>query len=387
VTTPQSLCRRRTTVPAAPTNLDAAGGNTTASISFDVPVTNGGSPITSYVATSTPGSFTGSAASSPVSVTGLANGTPYTFTVHAVNAVGNSAESAASNSATPSNPATVPGAPTIGTISAGNGQVSVPFSAPGSDGGSPILDYTAYASSGQQATGTSPILVSGLTNGVSVFCTVTARNAVGRGPESAASNSVTPSGPPDPPTIGTATAGNASASVSFTPPANNGGSAILSYLVTSAPGGITAGGSGSPINVTGLTNGVAYTFTVQAQNANGYSGSSSASNSATPTLTNHTVTLDKSTITKIRSNTGVLSDTCTATPHDGAGPFLYSWTWSSGGSNISIVNNTSATCTVTSTTSPEAHRTGTLRCTVTDQGNSNYTAYAECSVDMTWTTL
>ena len=84
------------------------------------------------------------------------------------------------------------------------------------------------------------------------------------------------------PTIGTATAGNASASVTFAAPASNGGSAITGYTVTSSPSGITGTGSASPIVVSGLTNGTPYTFTVTATNGVGVSAASAASNSATP---------------------------------------------------------------------------------------------------------
>lgn len=87
---------------------------------------------------------------------------------------------------------------------------------------------------------------------------------------------------PGAPTIGTATAGNASASVAFTAPASNGGAAITGYTVTSSPGGLTGTGSASPITVSGLTNGTAYTFTVTATNSEGTGASSSASNSVTP---------------------------------------------------------------------------------------------------------
>ena len=70
---------------------------------------------------------------------------------------------------------------------------------------------------------------------------------------------------PGAPTIGTATAGPASATVRFTPPASNGGSTITGYSVTAtdtttpADGGQTATGSASPITVGGLTNGDRYT--------------------------------------------------------------------------------------------------------------------------------
>jgi hypothetical protein len=89
---------------------------------------------------------------------------------------------------------------------------------------------------------------------------------------------------PSAPTIGTATAGNGQATITFTAPSSDGGSPILDYLVTSSPGGVTATGSGSPITITGLSNGTAYTFTVQARNVNGYSISSQSSNQVTPVV-------------------------------------------------------------------------------------------------------
>ena len=76
-------------------------------------------------------------------------------------------------------------------------------------------------------------------------------------------------GPPRAPTGVTAVASASSATVSFTAPTNTGGSPITSYTVTASPGNITASGSSSPITVSGLTNGVSYTFTVTATNALG----------------------------------------------------------------------------------------------------------------------
>jgi FtsP/CotA-like multicopper oxidase with cupredoxin domain len=271
-------------LPGAPTGVTATGGNAQAVVSFTAPTSNGGSPITSYTVTSNPGGNTATRTASPITVTGLTNGTAYTFTVTATNkvGVGTGPASSPSNSVTP---ATVPGAPTIGTATAGNAQAVVSF-APGSNGGSPITSYTVTSSPGGiTATGTaSPITITGLTNSTAYTFTVTATNAVGTSPASAPSNSVTP-GLPGAPTIGTATAGNAKAVVSFTAPASNGGSPITSYTVTSSPGGITATGTASPITVTGLTNGTAYTFTVTATNAVGTGPASSPSNSVTlPTV-------------------------------------------------------------------------------------------------------
>jgi len=87
---------------------------------------------------------------------------------------------------------------------------------------------------------------------------------------------------PDAPTIGTATGGDTTASVPFTAPTNVGGSAITGYGVQSIPSGIQASGASSPISVTGLTNGTAYTFAVWALNTYGPSAFSSVSNSVTP---------------------------------------------------------------------------------------------------------
>jgi hypothetical protein len=87
---------------------------------------------------------------------------------------------------------------------------------------------------------------------------------------------------PDAPVIGTAVGDNASAYVTFFAPTNVGGSAITAYTVVSSPGGFTGTGASSPVTVSGLTNGTAYTFKVFATNSYGPSALSAASNSATP---------------------------------------------------------------------------------------------------------
>jgi len=91
-------------VPGAPTiGTATATGSTTATVAFTAPAFDGGSTITSYTATSSPGGITGTlnqAGSGTISITGLSGGTSYTFTVTATNAVGTGPASAASNSIT-----------------------------------------------------------------------------------------------------------------------------------------------------------------------------------------------------------------------------------------------------------------------------------------------
>jgi large repetitive protein len=87
---------------------------------------------------------------------------------------------------------------------------------------------------------------------------------------------------PGPPSGISAAAGDGQATVSFTPPASDGGSTIQGYVVVSSPSGISAEGGASPITVTGLTDGTAYTFTVTTQSTGGPSASSDPSASVTP---------------------------------------------------------------------------------------------------------
>ena len=263
-----------------------------ADVTFTAPASDGGSPITSYEVTSSPGGITGTlsgASGGTVNIKGLAIGTAYTFTVTASNAVYTSESSVASSPAI--TPITTPDAPTIGTATTlSDSEISVAFTPPSNGGGSPITSYTVTSSpGGYTATGSaSPLVVSGLNGGTGYTFTVTATNAAGTSDASGSSNqATTDTRISDAPIIGTATAGFEQATITFTAPAHDGGAAITSYVATSSPGGIrgTVSGPGSgEITVTGLTNGVDYTFTVTAVNENGTSAPSSASNSVTPNV-------------------------------------------------------------------------------------------------------
>ena len=225
------------TVPGAPTIGAATAGNASASIAFSAPASNGGASITGYTATCVSGSTSssGTGTSSPIAVSGLANGTVYNCSVTASNSAGYSASSSAV-SVTPTSgvqTATVPGAPTIGVITPGNASVSIAFNPPVSVSNSVglITGYTATCVSGSTSasgTGTSsPIAVSGLANGTVYNCSVTASNSAGT---SAASGTVAVT----PTSGGSTTPTNTTAGVLCS--VMNSGNQVLSYT-NSAPGG------------------------------------------------------------------------------------------------------------------------------------------------------
>jgi uncharacterized repeat protein (TIGR02543 family) len=186
--------------PGSPTiGIATRTGNTTATVAFTAPASNGGDTITAYVATSSPGGVTGSltqAGSGSITITGLSLGETYTFTVSAVNGVGNSVSSSVSNSLTTP---TVPDPPTaiVATRTSGT-SVNITFAAPVNNGGETITSYTAisysYTDDSLDETGTvtqpgnRSIDITGLTETSTYAFWVIATNSVGNSQDSDNSN-------------------------------------------------------------------------------------------------------------------------------------------------------------------------------------------------------
>jgi hypothetical protein len=180
------------TVPSAPQAFAATAGNAQLALAWTAPASNGGSQITGYQVSTGGTTWTDVGLVTVYALTGLTNGTSYTIYVRAVNGVG--VGLAASTTGIPVAPVTVPTAPQNFTATAGDGKVALTWTAPASDGGSPITGYqwTTGASWSARIV-TYSATITGLVNGTTYTCQVRAVNAVGTGPAVAAS--ATPASP------------------------------------------------------------------------------------------------------------------------------------------------------------------------------------------------
>jgi fibronectin type 3 domain-containing protein len=275
-----------TSAPAAPTGLTATAGN--ASVSLTWTASSGASTYHVYRGTTAGGEATAPVASGitiqSYSDTGLSNGTKYYYKVAAVNAGGTSALSAEA-SATPE-PA-VPAAPIGLTATAGNASVALTWTA--SSGASTYNVYRGTTAGGEA---TAPVASgitiqsysdTGLSNGTKYYYKVAAVNAGGTSALSAEASATPEPAVPAAPTGLTATAGNASVSLTWT--ASGGASTYNVYRGTTAGGEATApvasGITVQSYSDSGLTNNIKYYYKVAAVNAGGTSALSTEA-SATP---------------------------------------------------------------------------------------------------------
>jgi hypothetical protein len=281
--------------PGAPVITGATAGQTSVAVAFTAD-DSGGSTITRLefaLDDTTAVDDSTTSLSSPYTLSNLSPGTAYTVYMRAVNTAGTGPWSAPRSFTT----LDVPGAPVITAATAGQTSAQVAFTADDS-GGSTITrlefaldDTTAVDDS--TASLSSPYTLNNLSPGTAYTVYMRAVNAVGAGPWSAPQAFVTLS-PPNPvvyppgaPTGAIAVAGDASVSVSWAAPSDSGSYPISTYQVASAPGGRSClvGAPALTCTVSGLTNGISYTFTARALNGAGWGAWSGPSNAVTPRAT------------------------------------------------------------------------------------------------------
>lgn len=290
--------------PGAPTAVVGTPGEDSVSISWTAPASTGITPLTDYaIQYSSNGGTTWNnyvdavSTSTTATVTPLVPGTGYVFRVAARNSYGLGDYSAPSAVITPQQ--LPPAAPTNVAGTVGNRQIVVTWTAPSFAGTQPINDYHVEYSSDaglnwtrfDDGVGTSTTAtVTGLTNGTAYLLRVRAVNIRGEGPWAQSATSVTPLMAASAPTGVAGSRGDRQVAVSWTAPADNGGSAITDYVVqyrtnvanstwlTFADGA----SPGTTATVTGLTNGTSYVFRVAAVTGFGTGAYSTESAAVTP---------------------------------------------------------------------------------------------------------
>mgnify|MGYP001453828355 CR=1 FL=1 len=289
------------TLPGAPTAVAGVGGDTLATVSWAAPSVDGGNAVTGYTveySSDTGGSWTTAATgvtAITLDVTGLTNGTGYVFRVSATNAAGAGPWSEAS---APVTPYSVPDALIGVTGEPGDSQVAVSWLASVDDGGSAVTDYTVEYSSDAGVSwstftdGTSTdtsATVTGLFNGTAYVFRVSATNPAGAGPWSEASTPVTPHTTPDAPTGLVGLVGDGEVLLGWTAPADDGGNAVVDYVVEYSTGDgtgwvtiVDGASAATTLAWAGVSNGVDYVFRVSAANAAGTGPWSEASVTLTP---------------------------------------------------------------------------------------------------------
>jgi hypothetical protein len=281
--------------PSKPGTPEAWADNGLATVTWTASEFSGGSPIDGYMVTSSPPSEGCTARVNNLSciIEGLQDGVTYTFSVRGYNVIGGGALSGPSNAVVPDPALGIPGPPSAPVETDDTGH-AVSWNFPMSGGGT-ISEFVVTASPGTQTctdrvSGPIVCVFTNLLPGHSYTYTVRAENQFGFGPTSPASASFEYIGVPPPPRNLTATAGNGSATITWTPPSTTGGKPIVSYAVEARiPGNNSyigpdcswAGGS-LQCTVTGLTNGDSYDFRMVDNNGIYQSAWSSYSNVVVP---------------------------------------------------------------------------------------------------------
>ena len=284
------------TVPAKPTGFTATPGDGQVALAWTNP--NDASIALWQVRRKTTGGYGSwttipSSSSTTIShtVSGLTNGTAYTFQVRARNLTGNGPPSNGASAT----PAAVPSKPGLPTLTVGNAQLTVSWVAPAANGAS-ISDYDVRYRAGNSGpwtewndtdTGTTiGATITGLTNGQSYQVQVRATNSVGNSQWSNSRSATPAAQAPSKPVVPTLAVGNAQLTVSWVAPANNGAS-ISDYDVRYRAGNSGSwtdanyNGTGTGTTISSLANGTGYQVQVRARNSVGWGGWSDSA-SATP---------------------------------------------------------------------------------------------------------
>jgi hypothetical protein len=292
-------------MPNAPRNIAPTIGDRSISVAFDAPTSRDGATVTAYKVAVTNISSRAvvfaTGAASPIQVSGLTNGAGYQVSVVAVNGAVDGQAATFGSTVTPAGtPVMLQPSPTYYE----DGATTVTLTTINLAGGS-FIKYTVYVSEATTPlklvktveTTTSPVVITGLTNGTRYA--IQAKVTTTGGSSSLMTQggaSILPVGRPSAPSILNVVASGTSAAVSIADPASTGGSAITGYTVTAtsstdASRTRTSSGSGSPVTVTGLIPGDTYLFSAVASNAvgsggnaRGGSGPSSSSVPAAPSF-------------------------------------------------------------------------------------------------------
>ena len=251
-------------LPDAPQNVKATAGDRSAVVSWDDGTSSNGYPITAFTATATPGGKSCTVPSGTTcTITELVKNTKYSISVTAKNKVGvGPASSVVSVTA-----AGLPGAVTELVAATQRNALDVSWVQASGDGEE--VTYTATATPGDGtctsiATVTTKCSITGLINGTEYTVSVVGKNTIGSSTATTATGLA--DGAPDVPATSMSTVGSKSVTVTWSAITS---SINVTYVVTSSPGNFTCSTTETSCVITGLKNGVNYTFAITTRTATG----------------------------------------------------------------------------------------------------------------------